>query len=315
METKLFEEGAFVRVDSPVIEGWHECGSLKELLANQEPSEEDVKGYTLKWTGTPLPKEIMGNILALVSHFPRTEVNVCLYYSTEEKAWLAHVPRQNGSSAHVTYSDEDWQEPAGFYFSGTVHTHPEMPAFWSGTDTNDQLKHNGFHVVLSLRDGKLNDYLVSLSYNGKLYPQDKALVEIPEELPEVKQEWLERVHEELPKEEPKPADAVRGIERTGHYDLEPYEEQYMRGLYDGLFNAGKLPVWTKHKKDLIKLSEEEGEGYFCPFDDFSELSEQERYEIAHDLLVSVGEDALAQAVSEAYYTSEESDSRSDVNVL
>ena len=124
---------------------------------------------------------------------------MCLYYSTQEEKWLPHVPKQHGSAAFVEYDDEQWEAPKGYYFTGTIHTHPNIAARWSTIDTADQIKHNGLHVVLSLREGKLDDYLVSLSYHGKLYPQEKDLVEMPEldKLPEAREDWLEQVKEEF----------------------------------------------------------------------------------------------------------------------
>lgn len=199
METKLFEQGAFIKVEGPTVEGWHKC-ELPELLANQEPCE-DLSGYTLKWAGKKLPKELIADVLALANHFPHMEIHVCLYYNTQEEKWLPHVPKQHGSAAFVEYDDEQWEAPKGYYFTGTIHTHPNIAAFWSSTDKADQEKHNGLHVVLSLREGKLNEYLVSLSYHGKLYPQEKDLVEMPDpdNLPEAKEEWLTQVKEEFQK--------------------------------------------------------------------------------------------------------------------
>ena len=299
METKLFEEGAFVQVNSPVIEGWHKCNGMKELLANQDPCEENIKDYTLKWTGKSLPREIMGDVLALVSHFPRTEVDICLYYNVQKAEWLAHVPKQRGSAAHVAYNDEYWQEPTGFYMSGTIHTHPEMGAFWSGTDTNDQCKHNGIHVVLSLREGKLNDYLVSLSYNGQLYPQDKSLVEIPEEIPEVKQDWLARVQEDLPPEPKVAVEAAKWKHPTGNwFDQEDFD--YYRDLYRDLeerYLGGYRS--TGSSGSFNDYSWDSSEKYEPLTEDLYMLSFKDRYDLAKELLESLGETQLSDMVKAA----------------
>ena len=299
METKLFEEGAFVQVNSPVIKGWHKVSSLKELLANQDESAEEE--YTLKWQGKPLPKEIMGEVLALAAQFPHTEVQVCLYYNTKEEKWLAHPPRQEGSAAHVSYNDEDWQEPQGYYMAGTIHTHPNIAAFWSRTDTNDQVKHNGFHVVLSLREGKLADYLVSLSYNGVLYPQDKSLVEIPEELPEVNKEWLERVKILPPKEDYKGK----------------YEKAFAEHISNGWDYSDRYS-WQPSPWEETFWYDEDGTPYIPSnagdgdtkslMEQLYALPEDIRYTIAHDLLESLGHNALADRLLEEEWDAAESDS-------
>ena len=190
----------YVYIDSDLIKGWHKCED-KEFFANHDPYKDEFKGNELKWIGKPIDKENMAKVLALVSHFPRTEVMFCLYYSKTDGKWLVHLPKQKGTPAHVTYSDEDYDPPKGYYFTGTIHTHPNMSAFWSGTDTGDQTKKTGLHVVLGLTDGKYKEHLCSIFYNGKRYDQE-GCVELPEgELPEVDKEWLDRVEEEFP--EPK----------------------------------------------------------------------------------------------------------------
>ena len=192
--TKLYDSGAYIEVDSPTIKGWHSC-SFEELLANQEEAEQ--KPEPLTWVGGPIPTEVTGPILAMVKQFPHKEVHICLYYSPTEKKWLHHFPKQNGTTAHVFYNDESYDPPKGYYFAGTMHTHPNLGAFFSGEDMSDQRAHNGLHFVLGLVEGALDKWKVNLSYHGKLYAQKEDLLQVPEELPEPDQEELKRLQEEV----------------------------------------------------------------------------------------------------------------------
>lgn len=338
METKLFEQGAFIKVEGPTVEGWHKC-ELPELLANQEPCE-DLSGYTLKWAGKKLPKELIADVLALANHFPHMEVHVCLYYSTQEEKWLPHVPKQHGSSAFVEYDDEQWEAPKGYYFTGTIHTHPNIAAFWSSTDKADQEKHNGLHVVLSLKEGKLDDYLVSLSYHGKLYPQEKDLVEMPDldKLPEAREDWLEQVKEEFqPKVSLSVPDAYKAPEgfftstfdkntfdvpdeddeeaetacheslEEAYYSIEPFKRDIAELLMghatnEELVACARLFLAAVKDTDAFEVVEKFLKDLLYDIRDLGEP--QYLYSIAQQALEAAEEPALAEQVGAACYQAE-----------
>lgn len=207
MKSRIYENGGYIYIDSENAKGWHHCEDA-EFFANQTEYKGELDDKLLKWTGAPIPKDIMLKVAALAGHYPRMEVAVCLYYNSEDKQWLVNVPKQKGTGAHVKYSDEDFEPPKGYAFLGTIHTHPEMGAFWSGTDRNDQNMKTGLHVVLGLRGGKIDQVLCSLFFNKKQYDQQEA-VEIPAESDTIEDcpaDWLEKVEQqELPVLEHKPS--------------------------------------------------------------------------------------------------------------
>lgn len=193
-KSRIYADGGYIYIDGQCVQGWHKCGD-KEFFAHQKDYTGELDTQMLKWLGAPIPKEIMLKVAALAYEFPAMEVMVCLYYSTKERKWLANVPRQKGHGAYVKYDDEDFKEPEGYAFLGTIHTHPGMNAFWSGTDRNDQNRKNGLHMVLGLRDGRIDQVLCSLFFNGKQYDQPDAF-ELPspdEPLPEVDSAWKAKV--------------------------------------------------------------------------------------------------------------------------
>lgn len=83
----------------------------------------------------------------------KKEVTLVLYIDTETKEWSFDVPDQSGSGAschYVVRRFDDNREPFG-----TIHTHPNMSAFHSGTDHHDESGENnldGVHFVLGFSE-------------------------------------------------------------------------------------------------------------------------------------------------------------------
>ena len=296
-EQKLFDNAAFLKVEGDCVAGWHKC-RLTEILGNQDETYEgQFDKELLKWVGAPLPKEEMAEVLALAKHYPHTEIHVCLYYNSKEKKWHFHVPNQKGTGAHVSYNDEAYTAPKGYYFSGTIHTHPNIEAFWSTIDQKDQQDKSGLHVVLSLKDGDLADYLVCLTYNGAEYPQDKSLVELPdlEHLPEPKEEWLDLVEEtwhctekeaasKLPSkfEWPEALPYYKRPDYTHNWDYDWEDDYTPRYRSEAEVNEACENL-IEHIVDGLKES----------------VSDERIYQICQTLLESLGEEALADKVGEA----------------
>lgn len=199
MRTKSFEEGGYIYIDTPTMQGWHKCTTHKEFFANHDAYDESLDQDLLKWIGPKVPVDITKKLMALSAIRPHTEVMVVLYFNPTDRTWLPHVPKQYGTAAHVDYDDEDYEPPQGYVFFGTVHTHPNMGAFWSGTDRKDQKGKPGLHVVLGLREGKIHDIKATLFYNGADYDQPKDVLEMPEEGYEVEDppaDWVTALEQE-----------------------------------------------------------------------------------------------------------------------
>lgn len=199
MRTKSFEEGGYIYIDTPIMQGWHKCTTHKEFFANHDAYDKSLDQDMLKWVGPKVPLDITKKLMALSAIRPHTEVMVVLYLNPTENTWLPHVPKQYGTAAHVDYDDEDYDPPQGYVFFGTVHTHPNMGAFWSGTDRQDQKGKPGLHIVLGLREGKIRDIKATLFYNGADYDQSKDVLEMPEEDYEVEappEDWVEALEQE-----------------------------------------------------------------------------------------------------------------------
>lgn len=282
MRSKVFETGGYIYIDSPNAKGWHQC-EPEEFFANQRPYDTELNKDLLKWTGAKVGKDLLLQVAALANCFPRMEIMVCLYYSSTEQKWLANVPKQKGSGAHVKYDDEDFEPPKGYEFLGTIHTHPEMSAFWSCVDRNDQNRKNGLHLVLGLRNGKINEVLCSLFYNGKQYDQPDAY-ELPaadDPLPEVNEDWKAKVTmQEL--QEPK-----LNIVKDTTSLLEP-------DWYPSYSSADFM-----YGSDSISPCLSDTASYFDVLNSAVKLDEPQLYELCVQLLEILGQNDLAAVVDTA----------------
>lgn len=282
MRSKVFETGGYIYIDSPNAKGWHQC-EPEEFFANQRPYDTELNKDLLKWTGAKVGKDLLLQVAALANCFPRMEIMVCLYYSSTEQKWLANVPKQKGSGAHVKYDDEDFEPPKGYEFLGTIHTHPEMSAFWSCVDRNDQNRKNGLHLVLGLRNGKINEVLCSLFYNGKQYDQPDAY-ELPaadDPLPEANEDWKAKVTmQEL--QEPK-----LNIVKDTTALLEP-------DWYPSYSSADFM-----YGSDSISPCLSDTASYFDVLNSAVKLDEPQLYELCAQLLEILGQNDLAAVVDTA----------------
>lgn len=282
MRSKVFETGGYIYIDSPNAKGWHQC-EPEEFFANQRPYDTELNKDLLKWTGAKVGKDLLLQVAALANCFPRMEIMVCLYYSSTEQKWLANVPKQKGSGAHVKYDDEDFDPPKGYEFLGTIHTHPEMSAFWSCVDRNDQNRKNGLHFVLGLRNGRINEVLCSLFYNGKQYDQPDAY-ELPaadDPLPEVNEDWKSKVTmQEL--QEPK-----LNIVKDTTSLLEP-------DWYPSYSSADFM-----YGSDSISPCLSDTASYFDVLNSAVKLDEPQLYDLCAQLLEILGQNDLAAVVDTA----------------
>jgi hypothetical protein len=76
------------------------------------------------------------------------EAEVLILYNKETKKFKLFVPYQHvsGTSVNSVYDPRDI--PAGYVEVGTIHSHCEMGAFHSGTDTGDASNFNGLHLTV-----------------------------------------------------------------------------------------------------------------------------------------------------------------------
>ena len=91
--------------------------------------------------------------------------------------WGVLVPEQTNTAAHCNYNAESVLEikPEDAIIVGSVHSHPEMPAYASGTDHADQADFDGIHITYGWQKSVNNgatQYHLELQMSGKSFKMD-----------------------------------------------------------------------------------------------------------------------------------------------
>ena len=96
------------------------------------------------------------------------------------EGWGVLVPEQTNTAAHCNYNAESVLalKPEHVFVVGSVHSHPEMPAYASGTDHADQADFDGVHITYGWQksvNAGATQYHIELQLSGhnyKLTPED-----------------------------------------------------------------------------------------------------------------------------------------------
>ena len=243
-------EQCLVRTDSPLIQGWEECTKIETLKGYAEPKAFTVTP-TVKWKGAKIPKKLWSQIIGTAVTFPHMEVVFSLYYNRKMQEWGVKCPEQKGRAASVQSIDEGYYHKPGFGLIGSIHTHPQMGAFWSPTDVADQSKVAGLHMVFGIKGDKLNSVLCTIFTPLGRYDQNiDDICEHVEfsDVHEPNPEWLEVIKSQALAEE----EAIKCREQYN----KPCVQQ--KHLYKDFPQAGQTAIYTMSPKPYklgIDLSE------------------------------------------------------------
>lgn len=139
-----------------------------------------------------------------------TESIVMLTYDTTKEGpdgWGILVPDQSNTAVHCNYDPDSIAQikPDHVMIVGSVHSHPNMAAYASGTDHQDQADFDGLHITYGWQKSVNNgatQYHIELQMSGKSYTltpddvfEDVFIDKEPD--PEVV-EWSGKVKKVLP---------------------------------------------------------------------------------------------------------------------
>jgi len=139
-----------------------------------------------EYTMPPIPNVIIEKLdqfFRLVYSQHGTESIVILTYNmnaTGPEGWGVLVPDQTNTPAHCKYDADSIAElkPEDVMIVGSVHSHPEMSAYASGTDHADQADFDGLHITYGWQKSQNNgatQYHLELQMSGQNYilkPED-----------------------------------------------------------------------------------------------------------------------------------------------
>lgn len=134
----------------------------------------------------PIPKKIVEKLdefFRLVEAQHGTEAIVLLTFDptkNDSSGWGVLVPDQSNTAAHCKYDPDSIvdQKPDHVLIVGSVHSHPSMAAYASGTDHADQADFDGLHITYGWQktvNNNATQYYIEMQMSGNswtLKPED-----------------------------------------------------------------------------------------------------------------------------------------------
>jgi len=134
------------------------------------PDYPDVK-ETLDWTAEKMPWALIEKTLEFFrAVYMKYQAEAIVLLTYDDGVWDISVPKQIVKSAHLRYRSVDKVTPAG-----TIHSHCNMGAFFSGTDDKDVTDFDGLHIVLGRISLPFPEIASAVYINGRIFecrPQD-----------------------------------------------------------------------------------------------------------------------------------------------
>jgi hypothetical protein len=161
-------------------------GRVVELSDDELPETFFTAEETCEYNMPALPHTLidkMDQFFRLVYSQHGTESIVLLTYDmnkTGPEGWGVLVPEQSNTAAHCKYDADSIAliKPEDVLIVGSVHSHPEMSAYASGTDHADQADFDGLHITYGWQKSQNNgatQYHLELQMAGTAYslkPED-----------------------------------------------------------------------------------------------------------------------------------------------
>lgn len=198
---------AIVRVVNNII------GRSVSQVENEEIADLAAVRETAEYNLPGIPIEIVNRLddfFRLVDAQHGTESIVMLTFDptkNDSSGWGVLVPEQSNTSVHCNYNPDSIVEekPDHVMIVGSVHSHPGMAAYASGTDHADQADFDGIHITYGWQksvNGGATQYYIEMQMAGKswtLKPEDVFEGYISNKDPDsVVVEWSTKVKKVLP---------------------------------------------------------------------------------------------------------------------
>jgi hypothetical protein len=162
-------------------------GRSVAIVEDEDLYDFDVTRETAEYNLPLIPYDIVTKLdefFRLVDAQHGTESIVLLTFDPEfegsPQGWGVLVPEQVNTSVHCKYDAESIvdQKPENVMIVGSVHSHPKMAAYASGTDHADQADFDGIHITYGWQssvNGGATQYHIEMQIGGKawtLKPED-----------------------------------------------------------------------------------------------------------------------------------------------
>lgn len=145
-----------------------------------EITEEELKTFELREDFARLPNKLLNQIISFFSEFSIESQVILVRKENDLSVWNALVPRQENTTGscdsdktdliNLTTGVPSKNIPDGWIESGSIHSHPQMQAYWSSVDDASELKWTGVHFTIG-GDWKTKTFTIctSVCIAGKRY--------------------------------------------------------------------------------------------------------------------------------------------------
>ncbi len=177
-------DGFYLKKRTPLFEA--------VVRVNEIPDLAELKP-TAALLAPPIPYTLIEEALAFFrAVYQKYQSEAMVFLLFENNAWSIEPGAQEVASASVSY--ENALHKSGKRPAGTIHSHCNMGASFSGIDDGDDMHSDGVHVTIGKISEEYPEIACSLAVNGsRFHVEPKDLIS---ELPAVKLEnhpWLEKV--------------------------------------------------------------------------------------------------------------------------
>ncbi len=149
-------QGFYLRKSS----GLYDC----TVKVAELPDYPEVK-EAVAWTAAKLPWELIEQTLDFFrAVYMKYQAEAIVLITYKDGVWDISVPRQVVRAAHLKYRSVDNVTPVG-----TIHSHCNMGAFFSGTDDGDVVNFDGLHIVLGRVSLPFPEIASAVYVNGRMF--------------------------------------------------------------------------------------------------------------------------------------------------
>lgn len=161
----ISHDGFYLRKQSPLFDAI--------VKVNQIPDFESIE-ESLTWTAPTVPYSLIEEALEFFrAVYDQHEAEAIALLTLNDGIWSNVVPEQKVSRASL-----DYQMPKLTGLAGTIHSHGNMDAFFSGTDHKDVAGFDGLHIVLGKIDRRVPRIKAGVYVNGRLFEfEPKDIIE------------------------------------------------------------------------------------------------------------------------------------------
>jgi hypothetical protein len=162
---------------------------------------EDIK-LKLPKIPSPVIEKIIG-FFFVIYHLYKSEAIALLYFNQKDQIFKFLIPKQEVrlniyggniiESYNVTYTG--MPTPKGFIRIGTIHSHCNLPAFYSSTDEQDSQFDDSLNIVVGNVNWKYPTFYACFMVNGKKFEIEPLKIMEPYRSPKlpVPRKWIEKV--------------------------------------------------------------------------------------------------------------------------